>query len=439
MRSIRDDRGAIAIVVAVFAVVMFAFGALVVDLGIVRSTRLEARAAVDAAALASAARLYDEPSTVPQFPQAVAEAKRLAAANFGTTGPDWAAARAACDPTVPAGWVEAGSGTSCIVFDDATRPTKVQVVLPARRTTTAFGGVVDFTGLDVTARAQAQVVDSSIRDCSLCVSGFLDVDGSVAVDGNGSVMADDGSVGSAGSIAVVGGGVIGFADPPSPASGPRYSPDPVVPIVPTDPFAGRPMPPPASTTDFSRLDCDGAGDLRSDVLYRHVRVEGPCVLPAGTVYISGNLRFRNRAGATLTGAGSTLYFTCRPDDDDDDDDEDGDPVVAACDPGQTGGSLVVRAGRSMNLAGTGFGGFAVLYHPNNRASMVVDGTLNATGGSIYKRVGSSSVSVGTAGRLDVNGGLMSVNALTVRTGGRVEVTASGLGSRPGPARLALAE
>lgn len=433
VRSMRDDRGAIAIVVAAFTVVMFAFGALVVDLGIVRSTRLEARAAVDAASLAAAAELYDEPDVTPKFDDAVDEVKRLAAANFGTTDADWTT----CSASIPAGWTDGGSGTSCIVFDDATTPTRVQVVLPARRTSAAFGGVVDFTGLDVTALAQAQVVDTSIKDCSLCVSGFLSADGSVSVDGDGSVMADDGSVGSAGSIRVLGGGVIGFASPPAPTGGPRYTPDPLVPVVPTDPFAGRPLPT-VSVTDFKKVKCDSAGDLLPDVLYKHVTVEGPCVLPAGTVSISGKLRFKNQVDATLTGTGATLYFTCRPDDDDDDED-DGDTGVGECGPGRTGGNLLVRSGRSINLSGTSFGGFAVLYDPNNRASMVVDGTLTATGGSIYKRVGSTAVSVGASGRLDVNSGLLSVNALSVRAGGEAEVSATGLGSRPGPPRLALAE
>src|SRR5205085_7867274 len=48
------DRGAVAILVAVFAIVMFAVGALVVDLGVARVTRRDAQNAADSAALAAA-------------------------------------------------------------------------------------------------------------------------------------------------------------------------------------------------------------------------------------------------------------------------------------------------------------------------------------------------------------------------------------------------
>jgi hypothetical protein len=65
--------------------------------------------------------------------------------------------------------------------------------------------------------------------------------------------------------------------------------------------------------------------------------------------------------------------------------------------------------------------------------MTVSGTLSVGSGSIYKQDG--AVSVG--GAIEVREGLVSVEDLTVGSGDRVEVSATGLGSRPGPFRVAL--
>ena len=439
-----DDQGAIAVVVAVFAVVLFGFGALVVDLGVVRTTRVEAQSAVDSAALAGAAELYDDADSTP-VPEAVDEVKRYAAANFGTPSSSWAT----CSTPLPSGWTSAGSGTSCIAFDDAVRPSQVRVRLPSRAVAAAFGGVVAYDGTEVSAAAVAQALDSSVRKCSLCVvagagsNGFVDVDGVVNVDGNGSLLANDGDVSASGSITVSGGGSIGFAESPNPAPpSVRYSPQPIT-LGPADPFVTAPMPS-TNSVESAKQSCDSAGDLQANTIYKHVSVDGPCVLPAGTVFISGKLTFKkNASGRSLSGVGTTLYFTCQPqgqgNDSDSGNDEDGgsDPSLNVCVNGRAGGSLSVPSDVTVRLVSSAFGGLAVLYDPTNSAKMTVDGTLDVDNASIYRRRGSASV--GAAGRLDVTNGYVSLGGLTVKPGGRTDVSTSGVGSTPGPPRLALVD
>ena len=58
----RNDKGAVAVMTAVLAVLLFGMAALVVDLGIARDNRRQAQNTADAAALAAANALYAKDS-----------------------------------------------------------------------------------------------------------------------------------------------------------------------------------------------------------------------------------------------------------------------------------------------------------------------------------------------------------------------------------------
>ena len=72
----------LALRAAVFAVVMFVFSALVVNLGMARDTRQQAQGSADAAALAAGNRLYKNGSTA-EMSAAVDEATTYGTKNFG--------------------------------------------------------------------------------------------------------------------------------------------------------------------------------------------------------------------------------------------------------------------------------------------------------------------------------------------------------------------
>ncbi len=86
----RNERGAVAIVTAMVAMVLFIVAALVVDLGLARDARRQSQNAADSASLAAANVLYGN-TVKPDFAAAVAAAKAYAAQNFGITAADWSA------------------------------------------------------------------------------------------------------------------------------------------------------------------------------------------------------------------------------------------------------------------------------------------------------------------------------------------------------------
>lgn len=422
-----DDRGAIAILVAVFALVIFGFAAIVVDLGMVRVTKADVRATADAAALAGAADLYNEPDPTPRFADAVKAVMDSAEGN-GTPRAEWNTCTA---PLPGPRWVPGARGTSCILFDSASSPRRVQVVIPSRRVDASFGGVLGYSGSDVNASAQAQARDRRMQDCSLCVSDLLTVDGQVKVDGDGSAIAGRGQVsGSGAGIQVTGEGSLGFETfPPSPQPpSPLYSPQPEQ-ASPEDPFAGAilprlPAPPPPRTNRIVNATCRNGQTLQTGRAYGNVTISGACAVSGGTVFVTGRLRVNS--GATLTGTTTTLYLTCRQGN-----------TAQSCRIGSfNGGRLEVRDGGHLKLSGGSLGDasrlLSIFFDPSNSASMSVDGTLTVTNGSVWKRSGGVSV----AGAVSV-GGLASVDDLSVDIGGTVVVSATGLGARPGPYRLAL--
>jgi hypothetical protein len=125
-----------------------------------------------------------------------------------------------------------------------------------------------------------------------------------------------------------------------------------------------------------------------------------------------------------------LYFGCRTRTD----------VVACTSSGiRSRGGLNIATGAQVQLSGSSFSTFAVLFDPANSRTtnaLTINGTLS-TSASIY-RARASTVTVGSSGQLSVNGGLLRLGGgLTVADGGGVSVFASGLPSQLGPPHTAL--
>jgi hypothetical protein len=148
----RDDQGALAIIVALFATMIFILGALVVEAGAGSESRGDALAAADAGALAAMAVMAD----TGQQREAVKAAARYGAEN--NFPPDRTPANyfAGCTARVPSGWQRSGT-TSCVSFKPETNPltparwSAVQVVTPQVASSGLFGAV----RAPIRARAQA--------------------------------------------------------------------------------------------------------------------------------------------------------------------------------------------------------------------------------------------------------------------------------------------
>jgi Flp pilus assembly protein TadG len=132
------DEGALAIIVALFAVVIFMLGALVVEAGSQREARRDAQNAADAGALAAAAVLSESGTRGA----AVSAAAEYGVENNFPPGRTVANYFDGCTARVPAGWERSGR-TSCVSFkpDGAGRWSAVQVVTPSLQTPRLFGAV----------------------------------------------------------------------------------------------------------------------------------------------------------------------------------------------------------------------------------------------------------------------------------------------------------
>jgi Flp pilus assembly protein TadG len=425
----RDDAGAIAVIVAMFSVVMFALAAMVVDLGVARETRRESQNAADAAALAGAGELYDDAGGL-HVGTAIDVVKAYAASNAGTTDPDWAG----CTTTLPAGWTATAagtsSGTSCIAFDSATQPTTIQVVMPAKRTAAVFGGAIGFDGVDVRALAQASTAQTTKRACALCVSGMLQVDnGDITVSGGGDLAAGGGTVKNNGSILVKDGGAILFQNTPNPGSGSSYSPQPAT-GAPVDPFAGTAMPtsfgPPASS-DSVTCGASGVGFLDPGV-YKDITVKkDSCVFKSGLFVITGTLTSLGDKDTALGGLNATLYFAC------------GSRLSPrTChSPGEDGGALDLNGNGSLDILRWSHPSFSVLYDRWNTSPLDLTGNGIPTilGGSVY--VPSASLTISGKGSVTVARQLVVKSIDFNGNNTRLNVGAAGLPTTPGPPEISL--
>ena len=162
MRRRRDERGGILVIVAVTLLMLIGFVGLAVDSAITLSAKQDLQAAADAAALAAAARVEDDPTAgdlAQPYQLTRQTAVDIAASNEATNSPvllDANYANAAVGDVVVGIW---DSTTQTFTPDTAT-PNAVQVT--ARRTDTAGGGPVDLLFGQVFLRPTIEVERTAI-------------------------------------------------------------------------------------------------------------------------------------------------------------------------------------------------------------------------------------------------------------------------------------
>jgi Flp pilus assembly protein TadG len=180
----RDDEGAIAIMVALFAVVLFGFAALVVDVGNASDVRAQASAAADAGALAGERVLADWGSTPGNtvadatLEHSVVDAVKAAVADtYSVDDGGWST----CTDSVPSGFT-ATAESECVqyqmtVVDDAVTATSVRVRIPVRDVPSTFGGIFGTSSISVSPVAAAKAGQDPASPCRACDPGLDDTTG----------------------------------------------------------------------------------------------------------------------------------------------------------------------------------------------------------------------------------------------------------------------
>lgn len=382
-----DERGAVAVLVALIAVVLLMAASLVIDLGLARDVRGQAQNAADASALAAGNVLYDAKG-VAQPALATAAAQDYAAANFGVAAAAWAGCK---DP----GHLAYAPTSQCISFDDADRPSRVRVRVPQRSVKTALAGLMGVSELHIGAVATSNIDPGVVFKCSLCVLGegphtLGNGDATVtasSVHFNGSV-----STGPNGHVEAIGDGNEITVE--TSATG-NYSP--AAETVDTkmgDPLGGWAMPAPYGT---ARTDpcTDGPGVYGDATLGN----KDDCTLAPGLYVLTGTWSMGNKT--VLKGVGVTLYAVC------------GTPTAPTrCAQGQAGGAFDATNSNGVNLtAGApGFGDLAIVYDRNNTRVLNIQGNGETTiTGTIYA-LSSLLYANGNSGN-QVNSGSIVVNDL----------------------------
>ena len=324
----RDERGAVAILVAVMAIALFVVAAMVVDLGLARDTKRQSQIAADAAALAAANRLYPDTATCefanpwgtksnPCFTDAVTAAKDYSSKNFQVAASDWSS----CPTTVrPSGYYSID--TPCISFDTTiaatSKPSKVLVVIPTRAVKTGLGNLAGVSKIDINTRARARVKEGLTSSCGLCFLGPIDAEnadftvegGSIHVNGSSSDCKDPGNTAvdagpnsnwKAKSITVCG-----------KTNGGNYAPTPTITSQISDPFANMLLPPNPMPTPLptNRTDPCASASKGGGPGYYTSAVDIPnsdCELQPGLYVISNTWGMKNKSFLKDLGKGVTLY------------------------------------------------------------------------------------------------------------------------------------
>ncbi|RNL79843.1 pilus assembly protein TadG-related protein [Nocardioides marmorisolisilvae] len=409
----KSEDGAIAIIAAVCALLLFGIAALVVDLGLQRDTRREAQTAADASALAAANRLYL--NGTPDLVNAALVAKNYAWTNFRVPLTAWATCTDNTPLAVPS------ASTQCISFDSATNPLKVRVVLPTRQIDASFTGATGVSRIDVAASARAALVPGLGAGCTICVIGAgTDVGNlDVRAQGGGSIYVN-GTLGSGphGVLKSEGGGTLTVHSPSIPSN--LTISTPVVTNAPNmpDPFDDSiyPTVPNTAVSSGGNICSGGPG------IYMNPTATGAgCTnLQTGLyVIVGGTLNF----GALKTGVnGATFYFTCNS--------RTGSTYRARMCSTEDGADFDLNGNASTVLNAPPPGvttagdipGMLVLFDKTNTASMRLNGTVQPTmSGTLYMPAATFDV----RGTADVRfTGQLIVGNLTGNGNGTLYVTAS---------------
>lgn len=371
----RDDRGAVAVLVAMLSLILFGMAALIVDLGIARDTRRQAQNTADSAALAAANALYLSGSASPAG--AIDAAKRYAAQNFGTTEAEWGRC---ADPDRPAGFAAVPGQTACISFRGLPAPREVRVVVPTRDLRPVLGRLLGVTDIGVQALAQAVVSPGGRSTCGLCIIGpgvHETQNGSVAVTGtsihvNGTLAANPQM-----EMTATGGQI--YLQGARPSRGQMlpapYTNQPAMP----DPLAFLTLPPTTGLAPKTVSACSPAG---GPGIYASLELTRDCTLSPGVYVVTGANHDSGRTHVTANGV--TMYFGCQVA-------GSALPSLRACNAGEEGGDLLLTGQATLDITAPTTGatkGLAIVADRNNSATLGWrgGGTVQSTG-TIYARSG----------------------------------------------------
>lgn len=412
MSTRRDERGAVAIMVAVMAVILFVVAALVVDLGLARDTKQRSQVASDASALAAANALYpanglcsnSASSANGCIADAVTAAKGYAAVNFGVTDAEWADC-----PAAPSGFVVAPGSPTCISFDTLTKPTKVSAVMPTREVDTGLGAIADVDSIPVGTSAQARVDAGISVKCGLCFLGPINTtkfNASVSPGGlavNGAVqMSGNGSQWTAGSIAYSGASF---------DANNKINESVTATKIPTfeDPWKNKVGVPPTIPVGHPVKAADTNPCTGGPGVYGDYQFKNACTFSTGGLYVVTGLWDWKNVTVTAT-KGVTIYATCGTR-----------TAPAVCNNAAGGyldtknGDLILTAPSTGALAGLG-----VVYDRTNTRPLLLQG--NGSGvitGAIYAPNATWDYNGGSD--IVVNGGPVILKSMTGNGGTGVKI------------------
>lgn len=378
----RDDTGAVAIVVAVTATILFIVAGLVVDLGLARDTKRQSQATADAASLAAGNVLYPKtglcvagptPKVPPCYVDAVNAAKSYATANFQVPLSAWGTCTDSGKFYVPAG------STPCVSFTDETltaspvvQPTKVRVVVPQRDLAVGLGTLAGVQQIGIAAAARAALDPGSARSCGLCILGT----GTTSL-GNADVTVSGGNVHSNGSIDTGPMGLLATTPTPNSITASGTCTGVCTPAakqnIPQieDPYTDvLSFPLPYTATVKTDPCTQGAGVYGAVSFANNLT----CTLSAGTYAIVGKWILGN--STILKGTGVTLYATCGT--------TASRHVCAAT--GELGGGLDGKNGDTQLVAPTTgpTAGVVIAYDPGNTREINLQGNgASVVTGAVY--------------------------------------------------------
>lgn len=365
----RDEGGAVAVIVAIMAVVLFGMAALVVDLGNARSERRAAQAAADASALAGGNVLFETSPTVPNYVDAEAAVKAYAARNRGVTAAEWGSCTDSAALATPS-----PSGTACISFEVTSTIARVRVKMPSRTVGTGFARAIGVNSIQVSALARSTLKRGGAAECGLCVLGSgveHDIqNGDVTVHGADIHFNGDVSVSSNGLVATD--GVITVeGDATGPLSNYDPNPDEGVAAI-TDPLADYFDKPNMSSLSVKSNPCLQGPGIYGD----HTINGGTCALSPGLYVVTGLWKMGG-SGGTISGSGVTIFFAC------------GTPtsIHACASTGEAGGTIDTGGNGFLSIQAPTSGdyqGMALWFDRNNTAEAHLHGNgLGGFVGTVY--------------------------------------------------------
>jgi Flp pilus assembly protein TadG len=420
-RRCADERGAVAVMLAIMLTMMLGITALVVDLGNARQQRRSAQNSVDAAALAAGETVEAGNGTI-NWDAVVSQVKKYAQVNNGIAPSEWAGCS---DASAFAFQPDTANSNTCISADRSTWPAvssstvgntvnRIRVRLPETSVKTYFGKILGIDSLTTGATATARIVmtvqqieipeEVAGGPCALCVLGS-----GLALNGqNGDVTITGGNVivnstaGTAASLNANGhvtlttsGGSIGGPGAPGNFSGTGFSPAPTLQGAVPDPLANVPQCGDGSpgNTDYCPTTVQTNGNTKNAVLSPGIynSISGSHVLSPGVYVLKGDITLNG--SDLLQGDGVMLYLACSQ-------------YPAPCNPGQVGAAIKATGNGALRITGIThaqcngnayfcvYEGMMLFADRNNAATQTwrgngtnESGQLNSSNGTIYLKSG----------------------------------------------------